>query len=139
MKHISQLSKDLTLWLERGHQRACEKIADKVLQDAANHAPKDTRFLMSEGKAFVKGKERQKVGSVAPSRDQESLTPLGGYTDDVTIVFRAGRRGFDYSYYVGVKNPSVLKDASTIDWINTAFDRLIIGPLINEAMRETRW
>ena len=139
MKHISQLSKDLALWLERGHQRACEKIADKVLQDAAEHAPKDTRFLMSEGKAFVKGKERRKVGAVAPSQGQEPLTPLGGYADDVTVVFRAGRRGFDYSYYVGVKNPSVLKDASTIDWINTAFDKLIVGPLIREAMRETRW
>lgn len=139
MKHISQLSKDLTLWLERGHQRACEKIADKVLQDAADYAPKDSRFLMSEGKAFVKGKERKKVGAVAPSLGQEPLRPEGGYTDDVTIVFRAGRRGFDYSYYVGVKNPSVLKDASTIDWINTAFDKLIVEPLIKDAMRETRW
>ncbi len=142
MRPLRNLAKDIERNLKLAVEETKKRLAQQVLQDSESRAPKDTGFLAQQGKVYVNGKLFGQTGSAQAGYRKVAIPPEGGYTADVTLVYRAGRHShlsgqvFDYSYYVGVVDPDWLRFAETKHWIEMALNPDVANTVLAQTLQE---
>jgi hypothetical protein len=144
MRDVKHLANDLKVWITTSKQEAKRRIADQALAISKENSPKWDEFLMDQGYAYIDGELYKKSGSQTAGHRRVTFQPIGGYSDDVAIVYSAHRislgtgQTFDYSYYLGRVNPGWLRFAETAAWIETGLNPEVAIPIIKQVLRE-RW